>query len=67
MPLANDFYTKQLQRLVGQTVVATVSDAEGEFFGLLLQDTKGRQTALWLQSDDEGNGPGSFSMEKHPK
>lgn len=62
--MKNDFYTKQLQKLIGQAVVATVSDEDGEFFGLLLRDTKGRQTALWLQSDDEGNAPGSFSIER---
>lgn len=62
--MKNDFYTKQLQKLIGHTVVATVSDERGEFFGLMLRDAKGKQTALWLQSDDEGNGPGSFSIEK---
>ena len=63
MKLRNDFYTERLQALIGQTVTATVSDAEGEFFGLLLRDAKGKQIALWLQSDDEGNAPGSFSIE----
>lgn len=65
MPLPNDFYTKQLARLIGCTVVATISDEEGEFFGLMLRDAKGKQTALWLQSDDEGNGPGSFTIERN--
>ena len=62
--MKNDFYTKQLQKLIDCTIVATVSDEEGEFFGLLLDDPDGKKIALWLQSDDEGNGPGSFSIEK---
>jgi hypothetical protein len=62
---ANAFYLRQLHPLIGQRVKATITDADGEFFGLSFVDADGRETLLWLQNDDEGNGPGSFTMEEH--
>lgn len=58
-----DFYIKQLIPTVGATIVGVVNDPDGEFFGLSLRLKGGAKKVLWFQSDDEGNGPGSFSLE----
>ena len=57
------FYLDRLNMLIGAVVVGTVVDEDGEFFGLALTMPNGDDKSLWLQSDDEGNGPGSFSLE----
>ena len=53
-----DFYVKQLEVLVGETVEGVVTDEEGQFFGLRIGSK-----ILWLLSDDEGNEPGSFEIQ----
>ena len=60
--MSNQFYIDKLTPLVGGKIIATISDKEGEFFGLLIKPEKGKARALWLLSDDEGNGPGSFEL-----
>lgn len=57
------FYTDQLLTLGGATITGVAVDGEGGFFGLTLRLPDGESKVLWLQSDDEGNGPGSFSLE----
>lgn len=63
-----EFYTNQLKPLVGGTVVAIASappDEEGtEFFGLIIKTKEGKRLKLFLLSDDEGNGPGSFELSE---
>lgn len=61
--MRSEFYLSQLAPLVGGTISGTVVDDEGEFFGLEVKLPGGRVVTLWLLSDDEGNGPGSFSLE----
>ena len=59
----NQFYTDKLAALAGFTIVGAVTDTEGEFFGLQLRAPSGILSTLWLLSDDEGNGPGSFDLQ----
>jgi hypothetical protein len=59
----NEFYTDKLAALAGFTIVGAVTDTEGEFFGLQLRAPSGILSTLWLLSDDEGNGPGSFELQ----
>lgn len=57
-----DFYTKQLDPLIGGKITSVISDSDGEFFGL--EVTKGKKTfVIWFLQDDEGNGPGSFEIQ----
>lgn len=57
------FYLDRLNTLVGAKIVGTVVDQDDEFFGLALTMPNGDDKSLWFSSDDEGNGPGSFSLE----
>ena len=65
--MSADFYLKQLRPLVGSKIVGLVRGGEdagdGEDFGLEIQKPDGTRHALWILRDDEGNGPGSFSLE----
>lgn len=60
------FYLEQLAVLVGGKVTAAVrsgvDEFGDEFFGLKIMDKDGKPKVLWLLSDDEGNGPGSFEI-----
>lgn len=56
------FYTDQLAPLIGAKITAAVADSEG-FYGLSLTMPNGNRKVLWFLSDDEGNGPGSFTIE----
>ncbi len=60
--MTNTFYLNQLKPLVGGTITGTVTDLEGEFFGLRVRTHK-QERVLWILRDDEGNGPGSFNIE----
>lgn len=62
--MSNRFYLEQLKQLIGAEVVGLVSDESNEFFGLQFRrEGEKKPKVLWFQSDDEGNGPGSFSIE----
>lgn len=54
------FYLKKLEPLVGGKITGLVEDGTG-FFGLKI-NVKGKERALFLLRDDEGNGPGSFEI-----
>lgn len=56
-----NWYAKELEQFIGQTVKSVVKDEE--FFGLLLTDGE-HDTVIWFLRDDEGNGPGSFDIVK---
>lgn len=61
-----DFYLKQLEPLVGAKIVSFVREGEGgydENWGLTLELPDGSRKHMWILRDDEGNGPGSFSLE----
>ncbi len=61
--MSNKFYLNQLKQLIGAEVVGLVSDQGGEFFGLQFRREGDKKSkVLWFLSDDEGNGPGSFSI-----
>jgi len=61
-----DFYTEKLSVLSGGVIVGPMKDHEEEFFGLQIKKD-GKLLALWILSDDEGNGPGSFEIvAPHP-
>lgn len=66
--MSADFYMTRLFPLVGSKIVGLVrggddSYGDGEDFGLEIQKPDGSRHALWILRDDEGNGPGSFSLE----
>ena len=54
-----NFYATELEKVSGGTIVAPIS--EGDRFGLCIQKD-GKVYDLWILSDDEGNGPGSFDL-----
>ena len=53
-----EFYLKRLERFVGKKVEGLAQDDEG-YFGLVIDGQ-----ILWFFSDDEGNAPGSFEIQK---
>ena len=69
-PTANtvEWYTDQLNKFVGWTVAGTlIADpmSDGGFYALILQNPeKTGNVAVWFQSDDEGNWPGSFEIQR---
>ena len=60
----NKFYLNRLRNLIGARVVSVITDNENAFFGLQLKLSSGELRAIWFLSDDEGNAPGSFSIEE---
>lgn len=60
--MINNFYQKQLSKLLDGKIIGTIQDEDGEFFGLRILMPKGKVKLLWFLSDDEGNGPGSFEI-----
>jgi hypothetical protein len=58
-----EFYLGKLEPLLGATLTGRVMDEPGEFYGLVFTLRNGSKRTLWIQSDDEGNGPGSFTLE----
>ena len=62
MPTNNVYYLNELNDLIGGKIIGTVSDEAHEFFGLNI-DKDGVKLVLWFYSDDEGNRPGSYSIE----
>ena len=62
-----NFYLEKLAVLAGGTVIGTVRSGVDEtfgdeYFGLKIKGNDGKAKVLWLLSDDEGNGPGSFEI-----
>ena len=62
-----NFYLEKLAVLVGGTVTGAVRSGVDEtlgdeYFGLKIMGKDGKAKVLWLLSDDEGNGPGSFEI-----
>lgn len=58
------FYLDKLAPIMGATLTGRCTDEAGEFYGLVFTLEDGSKRTLWLQSDDEGNAPGSFSLEE---
>ena len=61
-----DFYLNKLEPIMGGEVVGGFKDKDGEFFGLRIENNN-RKYNLWLLSDDEGNGPGSFELTREKR
>jgi len=65
----NEFYLRELSKIIGATIIGVVETPqtndpwEEDFFGLKLEFCDGSIKVLWFLRDDEGNGPGSFSIE----
>lgn len=60
-----NFYVNQLQKFVGKKITRIVTDvSDPQFFGFQIDGRDG--WILWFLSDDEGNGPGSFEIQKLP-
>ena len=59
---AQEFYLSKLEPLMGGKVTGIIKD-DTEFFGLQIE-VGGKKKNVWLLQDDEGNGPGSFSIEE---
>lgn len=62
-----DFYLKELEFVVGGTIVGLAHTSEPgcwaeEYFGLVIDLPSGKRVSLLLLSDDEGNSPGSFEI-----
>jgi len=64
-----DFYVGQLDKYKGWTINQAVRTPrhlteDESFFGLeLASPDKKKKVVLWIEQDDEGNGPGSFRVE----
>jgi hypothetical protein len=63
----NEFCKKQIvERLLGGTITGALEsedDFGDEFFGIRVMKD-GKQLAVWVQSDAEGNGPGWIEVEE---
>jgi hypothetical protein len=57
-----EFYAKQLLPIIGGVITGVAVDENDEFFGLRIAKNS-QIKVLWILQDDEGNGPGSFSIE----
>ena len=60
---------KQLKNLTGATLLGTVvekDEFDGEDYLALVLSKEGENKIiyLWVQSDEEGNGPGFLSIQK---
>ena len=49
----SDFHLDQYKSLIGKTIRNVIKDGEG-FHALVMDD----ETVVWVQQDDEANGPG---------
>ena len=63
MDKQTQFYLKQLEILVGGTVVGLAHDGSSEGFVGITVKTKAGKKIVWFLCDDEGNGPGSFDIQ----
>lgn len=63
-----DFYVKQLDKLVGGEVTGIALDTgdpqDDTYFGLTIKAPDGVSYAVWFLRDEEGNGAGSFDIQK---
>ena len=68
MDSQTNFYLDKLKPLIGGKITAlarsgpTDDPHEDEFFGFVIKLPNGKRKTLFLLSDDEGNGPGSFEL-----
>jgi len=61
--MANNFFTNQLNKLVGGKIESAVQEKDGELFGLQIVLPNKSKKVIWFLRDDEGNGPGSFDIQ----
>lgn len=63
-----DYFINELERLVNTKIVGVVISGEGyqRYYGLKIDDPiMEKGYILWFESDEEGNGPGSFVIEDY--
>ena len=58
-----EFEISKADKLRGGKVIETFTDFEGEFWGIQI-DKNGRIFNVWINSDSEGNSPGSIFIEE---
>ncbi len=64
-----DYYEKSLSALKGMIVVDIVKDDSDfePYYGLVFENITRDRYVMWFLSDDEGNGAGSWQIEKVEK
>jgi hypothetical protein len=61
------WYTDRLNAFISWTVVGTSieDDVDEGYFALRLRNPEtGEDALIWFYSDDEGNNPGSFDIQR---
>lgn len=58
-----EWQIKQVEALIGATIVGAAQDDENEAFGLILKKG-GKQVVAWVLMDPEGNGPGTLDIQQ---
>lgn len=64
--MTKDYFIDELLKLVDGKIVGVVYDGTGyeRYYGLkIVSDRREETKVLWFLRDEEGNGPGSFSVE----
>lgn len=64
--MTKDYFVEELEDLVGCKIVGVVrsTDKYEKYYGLKIADNVREETIiLWFLRDEEGNGPGSFTIE----
>jgi len=63
-----DYCVRELEQLVDCKIVGVIrsTDKYEKYYGLKIDDSRmERGLILWFLRDDEGNGPGSFTIENY--
>ena len=64
MSASADWTAKNLELLVGHTIIGTFVDKDDEFCGFTTKDESGQKYLDWVDRDDEGNGCGSVAVHR---
>jgi|WetSurSiteA1Bulk_404760.scaffolds.fasta_scaffold99521_3 hypothetical protein len=66
--MAKDYYVEELEQLIDCKIVGIVrsTDKYEKYYGLKIDDPRmERGLIIWFLRDEEGNGPGSFTIENY--
>ena len=68
MSYDTEYCAKQIMdNLIGAIIICAITSPPGEyddgFFGFRVKTKKGKEKAVWIQSDAEGNGSGWIDIE----
>jgi len=66
--MSKDYFLKELEKLIDCKIVGVVhsdeEDSYEKYYGLKIADKRREETKIiWFLRDEEGNGPGSFTIE----